>query len=88
MSYDYAIERPKLFTPEGVQMICKVRDTAKRLHRMAGAFSCTAVLQGLSGDSWTMLAVLDYLIENAELRLIAGEPRMAQHWLYEWIGQD
>ena len=37
MSYDYAVERPKLFTEEGQVLFLAIRDQAKKLVEYAGA---------------------------------------------------
>ena len=67
MSYNYKIERPKLFTEEGQVLFLKIRDRAHELLKIAGAFRQGEVLKGISGDNWTMMACLDRMIELGEL---------------------
>jgi len=67
MSYDYQKQRPELFTEQGVETLTAIRDNAKRLLNEAGAFAAGHAFDGATGDSWTMLAALDYLIEKGEI---------------------
>lgn len=66
MSYCYANEKPKLFTEDGQAMFLKARDDVKRLLKVAGAFRYDKVNFG-SGDSWTMMACIDRLVEMGEI---------------------
>ncbi len=67
--YTYAEERPKLFTEQGQIDFLKVRDAAKELLAVAGAFRHDAVLHkaGITGDSWFMIACVDRLVELKEI---------------------
>ena len=82
MSYNYSVERHHVFTEEGQVMFLKIRDTAKRLLREAGAVRCQELLHGISGDSWRMLACIDRLVELGELHeitdpgIVAGQHRV------------
>ncbi len=69
MSYQYQQERPKLFTEEGQRDFLKVRDAAKELLEVAGAFRQSEVLQkaGICGDSWFQIACVDRLVELGEI---------------------
>lgn len=51
-------------------MLLKARDNANRLLREAGAFREQEAMNGLSGDSWNMLACFDYLVERGEIRRV------------------
>jgi hypothetical protein len=68
MSYDYKIHRAGLFTEDGIEIVIKIRDNARHLLEQAGAFQACKAWEGVMGDSWTMLAALDYLVEKGELR--------------------
>lgn len=70
MSYDYATERPKLFTEDGQVMLLKIRDNVRRLLNTAGAFQAGKAFADVSGDSWKMLACLDRLVELGELERV------------------
>jgi hypothetical protein len=69
MGYSYAVERQKIFTEDGQVMFLKIRDAARELIRVAGAFRQAELLERASagGDSWTMLACVDRLVELGEL---------------------
>lgn len=68
MSYNYQTERPTLFTEEGQVLLLKIRDNAKHLLDIAGAFDWGHVVKGVSGDSWQMLACVDRLVELGEVK--------------------
>jgi len=68
MSYDYRIERPKIFTEDGQETFLKIRDRVKSLLSNAGAAMSGAILRGVTGDGWTHLACLDRLVELGEIR--------------------
>lgn len=83
MSYDYQTERPGLFTESGCKMLIQIRDNAKRLIGVAGAVRMDKVMLGVFGDSWTMLACVDYLVETGELReLTPPGSRAGQHRVF------
>jgi len=72
MAYQYETERSALFTEEGQRAFLKVRDAAKELLEIAGAFRQIELLQlaGIGGDSWFMLACIDRLVELGEIEEI------------------
>lgn len=70
MAYDYATERPKVFTEDGVTMLLKIRDNTKALIAKAGVARCDKMIAGCSGDSWTMLACVDRMVEMNEIHEI------------------
>jgi hypothetical protein len=72
MSYRYETQRAELFTEHGAKTLLTVRDNAKRLLNTAGAFMASHAFDGADGDTWTMLAALDYLVERGEIVRVAG----------------
>jgi hypothetical protein len=82
MPYDYATERDSLFTDAGQRMFLRVRDNAKKLLSAAGAVRCEELISCTAGDSWTMLACVDRLVELGEIRevtqpnTVAGQDRI------------
>ena len=81
MSYNYETVKPDLFTERGVEMLMKVKDQVGRLLFTAGAFTMEKVTRTVTGDSWLMLACLDYLVEKGEIDLVSDKG-MRQHWVY------
>lgn len=83
MSYSYEEMRPVLFTEEGIKTLAKVRrNVYPALHR-AGAIRAAEAWDGVLGDSWLMLACIDYLVEQGEIREVTSDPRLfAQHRVY------
>lgn len=83
MSYSYEKERPELFTEFGVKTLTVIRDNAKRLLKVAGAFTAEKAFEGATGSSWTMLAALDYLVEQGEIiRVTAPGETWGQHQVF------
>jgi hypothetical protein len=64
MSYVYAEIKPSLFTQRGMLLILEIYDNCRRLGTAAGAFTAEKALRSVSGDSWEMLAALDFLCEQ------------------------
>lgn len=71
MPYDYATQRKVLFTESGFKTYNEVRDEALRILDLAGAFRASSVMK--SGDTWTILAVLDYMVETKQLIELTNE---------------
>jgi hypothetical protein len=83
MSYHYATEKPKIFTEDGQILFLKIRDNAKRLLAQAGAVRCGELISCATGDSWTMLACVDRMVELGELREITKDQCVAgQHRVF------
>ena len=72
MSYVYSEQRGELFTEHGIEIAFKIRDNVNILLGEAGAFKSSHAFDGCSGDGWTMLAALDYIVEKGEIREITG----------------
>lgn len=83
MSYDYAEMRPAVFTEDGQVVFLKIRDRAKALTAEAGAATLEKIIQGVSGDTWVMLACVDRLVELGELReVIQAGPVAGRHRVF------
>lgn len=67
LSYRYEEHRDHVFTDDGQRLLLKARDRAQKLLSEAGAVSIGAIIAGLSGDSWKMLACVDRLVEIGDL---------------------
>lgn len=81
--YSYAEQRHKLFTEDGVEMLRRVEANAGAMLSESGAFKAVHAWAGCSGDSWTMLACLDYLCEKKVLRRVTdGRSQCAQDEVY------
>lgn len=83
MSYDYQNERPALFTESGVEILLQVRKRVAKKLAVAGAVRFDRATDGITGDSWTMLAAMDYLVEKGELREVTAPGScMGQHRVF------
>ena len=67
MSYNYNIQKKELFTESGQEMFIKVRDQVKGLLKEAGAFRAQEATDGVCGDSFTMTACIDRMVELKEI---------------------
>ncbi len=70
MAYDYAIQKPRLFTEDNQVLFLKIRDRAKALIKSAGVARLDKMIAGCTGDSWDMLACADRLVEIGDLHEI------------------
>ena len=71
MSYCYETEKKNLFTDEGIKTFTAVRDRVLRLVGETGAIrmqEAARLPNGIgAGDSWTLLACIDKMVELGEL---------------------
>lgn len=76
--YNYQEQKANLFTEDGIGTLIEMRDKAKQHIKQSGAFIAHKIF--VTGDVWTMLAVLDYMVEQKEIREIpykcAGQDRV------------
>ncbi len=70
MSYEYLRQRDYVFSEAGIKMFLTIRDRAKELLEEAGAFREQELHNCVSGDSWDMLACVDYLVERGEIQRV------------------
>lgn len=82
MSYDYRQERPFVFTEDGQLMLLRVRDKAFELFKIAGAARLDCLIRGLAGDTWSMLACVDRLVEIGDMREITDRTVAGQHRVF------
>lgn len=66
--YTYEELKPQLFTDEGQRLFLRIRDHVNRLLAMSGAVRMQEAIAQSPGDSWTMLACVDRMVELGELR--------------------
>jgi len=71
--YEYLKQREVVFTESGIKMLFTLRDRAKELLEEAGAFREQELHISVSGDSWDMLACVDYLVERGDIRRVYAE---------------
>lgn len=83
MPYDYAAQRPFVFTEDGQVMFLKIRDRAKELISKAGAATSGKIVAKSTGDTWNMLACIDRLVELKEIQEIPNTlSRAGQHRIF------
>jgi hypothetical protein len=76
--YDYKEQKRSLFTESGTKMLLAVRDSVDQKLKLSGAVRSGEAISNVTGDSWTMLACLDYLVETGEIREITGSNAAGQ----------
>ena len=86
MSYHYQKEKAKIFTPEGVEMLRKIEGNVNVCLSKAGAIRSQEAFTGVCGDSWLMLACLDYLVETNCIREITKDA-MGQRRIFVRAGE-
>lgn len=75
VEYSYNIEKEYIFSSNGVELLLKIRDTVDRLLDDAGAFKVDSVTKCHTGDTFMILACLDYLEEIGETKMaVVGPP--------------
>lgn len=80
--YRYNELKGRLFSDEGQRMLLKVRDFVHASLKSAGAVRMQEAIGAAGGgDSWTMLACVDRLVELGEIREVttgnvAGQNRV------------
>lgn len=82
MSYSYQTERAQIFTPEGVEMLLKIKTQVDYLLKEAGAFTAERAYSGCTGSNWAMLACLDYLVELKLIREVSPMGTWAQYRVF------
>lgn len=84
MSYNYQTERKFVFTDEGQRAFLKIRDFCQHQLKEAGAVQAgKAMSAGGSGDSWSIMACVDRLVELGELREVTDPTKCAwQHRVF------
>jgi hypothetical protein len=82
--YNYKTERHKIFTELGQEMFLSIRDNTHKLLADAGAVSMGSAISGCTGgDSWTMLACVDRLVELGEIKEVdRGSQCPGQHRVF------
>lgn len=86
--YNYEAEKKQLFTDAGQRMFLAIRDNAIALARKSGAVRMQEAMHaGTGGDSWTMLACVDRMVELGELREIVQGSVAGQYRVFVLSGR-
>ena len=81
--YQYEQEKPELFTDEGQRMFIAIRDHVKHTLRQAGAIRMQEAMSAAKGgNTWTMLACVDRMVELGELRELTRGDAPGQHRVF------
>jgi hypothetical protein len=66
--YRYEKMKPQVFLEENQQTFLSIRDNVQRLLCKESKVRLNAILQGVFGDTWLMMACVDRLVELGEIR--------------------
>lgn len=81
--YSYGTQKQNLFTDDGQRMFLAIRDTTQRLLKTAGACRCQEMIANCGGgDTWTMLACVDRMVELGEISEITGRDVCGQYRIF------
>lgn len=69
--YRYQEQRENIFTEEGIKMLQEIRLNINRLSNQLNSFTLENAIKGCTGNSWDMLACIDYLVETGEISEVA-----------------
>lgn len=85
--YNYETEKPTIFTEQGQRTFLSIRDQAITLAKLAGCVRMDRAISGVGGDSWTMMACVDRMVELAELREITQGETAGQYRVFVMTGR-
>ena len=81
--YKYEEMKEKLFCDDGQRTFLRIRDSIKTQLALAGAVRMEEVIANAGGgDSWTLLACVDRLVELGEIREIPQLEARGQHRIF------
>jgi len=81
--YKYNEVKGRLFSDEGQMMFLKVRDFVQDALKRTGAVRMQEAIGAAGGgDSWTMLACVDRMVELGELREVTTSNVAGQHRVF------
>ena len=80
--YQYQTQREELFTEQGQEMFLKIRDNVNALLDKSGAVRMDRAIGIATGDSWTMLACVDRMVELGELHEVTGKNVFGQYRVF------
>ena len=87
MAYNYNEQKHELFTEDGIDILMKVKENINTKCDVAGAVMLNKLLDGVTGDTFTMLAAIDYLIEKGELREVTPPDTRGQERVYVRVAE-
>ena len=80
MPYDYAIERPRIFTEDGLRRLLAIDNIARLAIEKSGAVH-TSKLMAVSVDSYRTMACIDFLEEIGRIRCCT-KAGARNDWIY------
>lgn len=81
--YKYRDERHTVFTDDGVEMLVQIREQAEKLFDIAGCATIENLIRPCLGDSFTMLACIDFLVEKGHIEKVHQNDISTQRQIYK-----
>jgi len=82
MAYEYSELRDVLFTECGANTLQKIQDNVDSLLDGRRCFIMVEAFDGVCGDSWTLLACIDRLVEIGKIHEIPTDDELTQHRVF------
>ena len=82
MTDRFFTEDNPVFCDDGARTLLQVRDNIQKLLTASGAFKAGHAIAGVTGDSSTMFAALDYLVNIGEIKRIGTDKSAGQDEIY------
>ena len=65
--YDYKLEKPKIYTDDGIKALFKINKRINALLETSGSFTIEKAIHAMVGSNWFHLALVEYLAEIGEI---------------------
>ena len=80
--YDYQTSKKEIFTKENQAMFFSIRDKIQKMLAVAGAFRMQEAIANETGNSFVMLACVDWLVEMGEIREVTDKDVAGQRRVF------
>ena len=80
--YNYHEEKKNLFTEDGMKTYIEIRDNFYKLLKQSGAVRLQEAIQPAIGSSFTMIACIDYMVEQGEIAEVTSANTFTQHRVF------
>ena len=82
MVYTYETEKENIFTESGTKLLLKIYDNALRMIEYSGAVMMCNLWEDCAGDSWALMACVDYLLELEKIHEVTEPGTMGQYRVF------
>ena len=75
--YDYNIEKPRIYTDQGIATLLKIRDRFAHHFETSGSVKLINVINDITGSNWFHIACVEYLAEIGDIIEITNKEKCA-----------